>query len=330
MSNSASASPASRVATGIAGFDDVIEGGFTPQRLYLIEGTPGSGKTTLAMQFLIEGARLGERCLYITLSESADELRAAAASHGWSLDGIDLFELVPSEDNLLLDAHSTMFHPSEVELSETTKTILAEVERIAPIRVVFDSLSEIRLLAQDSLRYRRQILALKQFFVGCNATVLLLDDRISNVTDLQLHSLADGVVSLEQIAPEYGAERRRLCVSKLRGRSYRGGYHDFRIVRGGLDVYPRLIAAEHHQRFAAERVLSGVAELDALLGGGLDRGTSTLLMGPAGVGKSSLAALYATAALHRGEQVAYFVFDESIRTLLARSAKLGFDFQPHI
>jgi circadian clock protein KaiC len=318
------------VATGITGLDDILDGGFTAKRLYLIEGTPGSGKTTLAMQFLLEGRRLGERCLYVTLSETADELRAAAASHGWSFDGIDLFELIPSEDNLLLDAHSTMFHPSEVELGETTKAILAEVERITPSRVVFDSLSEIRLLAQDSLRYRRQILALKQFFVGRNATVLLLDDRTAEVTDLQLHSLADGVVSLEQVAPEYGSERRRLSVPKLRGRSYRGGYHDFRIVHGGLQVYPRLIPAEHHRQFAAGHLLSEVAGLDSLLGGGLDRGTSTLLMGPAGVGKSSLAAMYAAAAMSRGEHVAFFLFDESLSTLLTRSAKLGYDLQPHI
>lgn len=330
MTSSASADPRPRVTTGIAGFDNILDGGLTPRRLYLVEGNPGSGKTTLAIQFLLDGVHQGERCLYVTLSETAEELRAAAASHGWSLDGIDLFELVPSEDNLLVDAHSTMFHPSEVELNETTKLILAEVKRIAPTRVVFDSLSEMRLLAQDPLRYRRQILALKQFFVGRNATVLLLDDRTSNVNDLQLHSLADGVVSLEQIAPDYGAERRRLIVTKLRGRSYRGGYHDFRITRGGLDVYPRLIASEHHQPFVAERLLSGVADLDTLLGGGLDRGTSTILIGPAGVGKSSLAALYATTAMRRGERVAYFVFDESIRTLVTRSAKLGFDFRPHI
>lgn len=330
MSSPAPASPLRLVATGIEGLDDILEGGFTARRLYLIEGNPGSGKTTLALQFLLAGTSNGERCLYVTLSETAQELRSTAASHGWSLDGIDLFELLPSEDNLLVDAHSSMFHPSEVELSETTKAILNEVDRISPTRVVFDSLSEMRLLAQDALRYRRQILALKQFFIGRHATILLLDDRTSNIADIQLHSLADGVISLEQTAPEYGAERRRLCVTKLRGRSYRGGYHDFRLIRGGLMVYPRLIAAEHSQVFAAERTLSGIAELDTMLGGGLDRGTSTLLIGPAGVGKSSLAAQYVYTSLLRGEHVAYFLFDESVRTLLTRSEMLGFNFQSYI
>lgn len=320
MSSADSAAPAPVVPTGIAGLDDILEGGFTPRRLYLIEGNPGSGKTTLAMQFLIDGVTRGETCLYVTLSETADELRAAAASHGWSLEGITLFELVPSEGNLLVDSHSTMFHPAEVELGETTSAILAEVERLSPTRVVFDSLSEMRLLAQDSLRYRRQILALKQFFVGRNATVLLLDDRTASAADLQLHSLADGVIFLEQLIPGYGTERRRLSVSKFRGRSYRGGYHDFRLVRGGLEVYPRLVASEHHRRFPAERLPSGEEKLDQLLGGGVERGTSTLLIGPAGVGKSSVAALYTHSALLRGERVGFFVFDESVRTMLSRSA----------
>src|SRR3954447_15191002 len=277
------------VATGIAGFDDIIGGGFTRNRLYLVEGNPGSGKTTLALQYLLEGARLGERGLYITLSETAEELRAVAASHGWSLDGVDLVELIPSDDSLTPDSQYTMFHPSEVELAETTKAVLLEVERINPARVVFDSLSEMRLLAQNSLRYRRQILALKQFFIGRQCTVLLLDDRTAETTDLQLQSIAHGVVSLEQLAPEYGAERRRLCVQKMRGRKYRGGFHDFRIVRGGLSVYPRLIAAEHHEDFEDMAIVSDVPELDTLLGGGLDRGTSALVLGPAGVGKSTLA-----------------------------------------
>src|SRR3954454_14862523 len=219
------------VATGIIGFDDIIGGGFTRNRLYLVEGNPGSGKTTLALQYLLEGARRGESGLYITLSETAEELRAVAASHGWSLAGVDLVELIPSNDSLTPDAQYTMFHPSEVELAETTKAVLAEVERINPTRVVFDSLSEFRLLAQNSLRYRRQILALKQFFIGRQCTVLLLDDRTSEDTDLQLQSIAHGVVSLEHLAPEYGAERRRLRIIKMRGMRFRGGYHDFLIRR---------------------------------------------------------------------------------------------------
>ena len=318
------------VATGIAGFDDIISGGFTRNRLYLVEGSPGSGKTTLALQYLLEGARLGERGLYITLSETSEELRAVAASHGWSLEGIDLVELIPSDNSLTPDAQYTMFHPSEVELAETTKAVLAEVERINPTRVVFDSLSEMRLLAQNSLRYRRQILALKQFFIGRQCTVLLLDDRTAEMTDLQLQSIVHGVISLEQLAPEYGAERRRLCVQKMRGHRYRGGFHDFRIVRGGLSVYPRLIAAEHHEAFEDGLITSDVPELDALLGDGLDRGTSTLVIGPAGVGKSTLAIQYAIAAAHRGEKATLFAFDESIKTMLLRSAGIGMDLEQQI
>jgi circadian clock protein KaiC len=318
------------VATGVDGLDDILGGGLPPNRLYLIEGNPGSGKTTLALQFLLEGQRHGERGLYVTLSETKDELHAVAHSHGWSLDEIAVCELIPSEDSLRPDTQPRMFHPSEVELSETTQAVLAEVERAKPTRVVFDSLSEMRLLAQNPLRYRRQILALKQFFIGRQCTVLLLDDRTSEETDLQLQSLAHGVVSLEHLAPEYGAERRRLRVMKMRGMWFRGGYHDFLIRRGGLAVFPRLVAAEHHRPFDRGAAPSGVAALDALLGGGLDRGTSALLMGPAGSGKSSIATQYVVAAAARGEKAAVFAFDESLGTLLARSAGLGMGLRAHL
>src|SRR3954470_19335566 len=261
MNETAATSESSLAATGIIGFDHIIGGGFTRNRLYLVEGNPGSGKTTLALQYLLEGARHGERGLYITLSETAEELRAVAASHGWSLDGIDLVELIPSDDSLTPDSQYTMFHPSEVELAETTKVVLAEVERINPARVVFDSLSELRLLAQNSLRYRRQILALKQFFIGRQCTVMLLDDRTAEGSDKQLHSIAHGVISLEQLAPEYGAERRRLRVTKLRGTKFRGGYHDFTITTGGVVVFPRLVAAEHREEFINADIKSGVAAL---------------------------------------------------------------------
>jgi circadian clock protein KaiC len=310
--------------------DDIISGGFTSNRLYLVEGDPGAGKTTLALQYLLEGRRRGERGLYVTLSETRDELVGVAQSHGWSIDDINLCELIPSEESLLPEAQSRMFHPSEVELSETTKSVLAEVDRVKPKRVVFDSLSEMRLLAQSPLRYRRQILALKQFFSGRNCTVLLLDDRTSEAADLQLHSLAHGVLLLEQLAPEYGAERRRLRVVKMRGKRFRGGYHDFSIVTGGLEVYPRLVASEHRSPFTPGRLHSGVAEVDRLLGGGLDRGTSALLIGPAGSGKSSLALQYAVAAAERGEHSVVYTFDESLTTLFSRMLGLGIDMKPHV
>jgi len=319
-----------RAATGIEGLDDVLGGGLTPERLYLIEGVPGSGKTTLALQFLLEGASRGEPVLYVTLSETEEELRAVAASHGWSLEGLTIRELVPSEESLQPDDHYTMFHPSEVELTETTKKILEDVEAIKPARVVFDSLSELRLLAGNALRYRRQILALKQFFNGRCCTVLLLDDLTSASQDLQVQSIAHGVVRLEQMYPEYGAERRRLIVLKYRGVRFRGGYHDFIIQRGGIEVYPRLVASEHHAEPTMEKVASGIAEMDALLGGGLERGTSTLIVGAAGTGKSSLATKFVAAAAARGQGAALFIFDESVHTLLTRSEGVGIDIRRHV
>ncbi len=319
-----------RATTGIEGLDNVLCGGFTPHRLYLVEGVPGSGKTTLALQFLMQGARSGEPVLYVTLSETEEELRGVANSHGWSLDGITIRELVPSAENLRPDEQYTMFHPSEVELSETTALILADVERIKPARVVFDSLSELRLLAGNALRYRRQILALKQFFIGRTCTVLLLDDLTSANHDLQVQSIAHGVMRLEQLHPEYGAERRRLLVLKFRGVRFRGGFHDYAIRHGGIEVYPRLIASEHRTPLTTERLASGVAEVDTLLGGGIERGTSTLIVGAAGTGKSSLAAQFVDAAAARGQKSAMFIFDESANTLLTRTAGLGLNLRQHI
>lgn len=316
-----------RSRTGIPGLDDVLAGGLIPNRLYLVDGDPGSGKTTLALQYLLEGAMQGEKCLYITLSETHEELLAGAASHGWSLEGIEIVELITEEYDLDNDSQVTMYPTAEVELHETTRRILAAVAKGKPTRVVFDSLSELRLLAQSSLRYRRQILALKQFFIGRDCTAILLDDRTSEGSDLHLQSIAHGVISLEQLAPLYGAARRRLRVIKFRGSDFRGGYHDFSIKRGGLRVFPRLVATEHQQSFASGRIKSGVAALDALLGGGPDRGTSTLLMGPAGSGKSTIAVQYAVAAAERGDHAVLFAFDESPATLEVRTQSLGIRFK---
>jgi circadian clock protein KaiC len=319
-----------RLATGSTGLDSVLNGGFPANRLYLVEGDPGTGKTTLALQFLLEGARRGEPVLYVTLSETKEELTAVARSHGWSLEGVTLHELVPPEESLKTETQYTIFHPSEVELGETTKAVIEEVERIQPRRVVFDSLSEMRLLARDPLRYRRQILALKQFFAGRRSTVLLLDDRTATDSDLQVQSIAHGVLMLEQVELDYGAERRRLRVSKLRGSRFRGGFHDFTIRTGGVEVYPRLVAADHRQEFKTDSVTSDVAGLDALLGGGLDRGTATLIIGPAGSGKSSLATHFTAAAARRGEMVASFIFDEGVNIYLNRAAGLGTDLRAEV
>ena len=323
--------PRELALTGIAGLDDILGGGLARGRLYLIEGTPGAGKTTLALQFLMEGARRGESTLYVTLSETAEELRAVAQSHGWSLEGVNVRELLPSQEMLQPDEQYTMFHPSEVELGETTVRILQEVEALKPTRVVFDSLSELRLLAGNSLRYRRQILALKQFFGGRTCTVLLLDDKTATDHDLQVQSIAHAVLLLEQNTSDFGAERRRLRVVKYRGQAFRGGWHDYRIVHGGLVAFPRLVAAEHMRPPGhGAKLPSDIVALDALLGGGIERGTSTLFVGAPGTGKSSLAVQFAVAAARRGESSAIFIFDESTNTLLSRCAGLGMDLAPHL
>jgi circadian clock protein KaiC len=319
-----------RISTGNGSLDDILNGGFDPNRMYLYEGNPGTGKTTLAMQFLLEGVRRGENVLYIALSETRQELELVAKRHGWSLQGIQIFELVSLETALNPDRELTVLHPAEMELSETTKLILDKVESINPSRVVLDSLSELRLLAQGPLRYRRQVLTLKHFFASRSCTVVLLDDLASRDDDLQLHSISHGVIVLEQLAVDYGAQRRRLRVMKMRGIDYRGGYHDFTIKKGGLAIYPRLVAAEHHKSFVAENMRSGNAELDTLLGGGLERGTNALIIGAAGVGKSSLALTYAIAATRRNEHVAFFAFDEGRGTLESRARTLGMALQPAI
>jgi circadian clock protein KaiC len=319
-----------RMSTGSEGLDAILGGGFDAERMYLYEGRPGSGKTTLAMQFLLEGARLGEPTLYITLSETERELRLVAQRHGWSLDDITIFELVPPETSLDPSQEVTVLHPAEMELSETSRLIFERVESLNPARVVIDSLSELRLLAQSPLRYRRQILALKHFFAGRRSTVVLLDDLSSSQNDLQLHSISHGVVLLEQLALDYGAERRRLRVVKMRGIPFKGGFHDFTIARGGLRIHPRLVASEHHKDFSGDFVPSGSAELDSLLGGGLERGTNALLIGAAGVGKSSVALTYAIAAAARGEHSAIFAFDEGHGTMMARARTLGLPLQDAI
>jgi circadian clock protein KaiC len=291
--------------------------------MVLIAGTPGTGKTTLAIQFLLEGIARGETCLYVTLSETRSEIEKVAVSHGWDLTKLHITELVPSERNLSADSVLTVFNPSELELGETTEALIAASNEHRPQRLVIDSLAELRLIAQSPVRYRRQILALKQYFNGRDCTVLLLDDRTAGVDGDHVQTVAHGVVMLEQLANQYGAERRRLRVSKMRGVDFRGGFHDFTIRRGGLEVYPRLVAAEHHQTFVERDLASGNAKLDELLGGGLPAGTSTLLLGPAGTGKSTVATQFATAAAARGERAALFIFDENLGTFRSRSRKLG-------
>ncbi|RNF28878.1 circadian clock protein KaiC [Massilia aurea] len=317
-----------RTSTGIPGLDDILGGGLTPKRLYLVEGSPGAGKTTLGLQFLLDGVARGESGMYITLSETTDELLAVGRSHGWDLGALAIVELA-GDDDLDPDSQQSVFHPSEIELGETTRKVMDQVDALRPLRIVFDSLSEVRLLAQNPLRYRRQILALKQFFSARDCTVLLLDDKTAE-SDQHLHSLAHGVISLEQITREYGKERRRVNVIKMRGIRFRGGFHDYTLDTGGIVMYPRLVAAEHVRDFSPQVDSSGSDDLDALLGGGLVRGTNTLLVGPSGIGKTTLSTGCLLSALERGEKASYYLFDEGLGTFFARSTQLGLDLRPYL
>jgi len=319
-----------KIQTGIEGLDDILFGGLPSNHLYLITGDPGTGKTTLAMQFLLEGVRRGEKGFYVTLSESKHELEEVARSHTWDIDPLSILEMTPLVEELIPEAQYTVFHPADVELVDTVDSILRKIDEVAPSRLVFDSLSELRMMARDPLRYRRQILGLKRHFAGRNCTVLLLDDRTADGDDLQLQSIAHGVIMLQSLERDFGIKRRRLEVRKLRGVKFREGYHHYSIQTGGLAVYPRLIASEHKPNLDAKVISSGIDELDLLLGGGIDSGTSTLLMGPAGCGKSAVAIRYAFSAAERGENAAIFSFDETTATLLKRSCGLGMDLQSHI
>ncbi|SAI69592.1 Circadian clock protein kinase kaiC [Bordetella ansorpii] len=321
-----------KISIGNAGLDTILNGGLPPRHLYLLEGAPGSGKTTLALEFLRAGVRQGERALYVTLSETREELAMVAESHGWSVDEFDIFELGTVDQAMAQSREQSILHPWEIELGETIKLIQQEVDRVQPQRVVFDSLSEMRLLAHDPMRYRRQVLALKQFFAGRNSTVILVDDMtgMGGRLDSDLHSLCHGVITLERLTLDYGPSRRRLHVQKLRGVDFLAGYHDFAIRTGGLDIYPRLVAADHHAPYSGDPVSSAVPALDALLNGGPLRGTSTLITGPAGTGKTTIALQYLHAACDRGECATIFEFDERVGTLQKRAQAFNMDIDHYV
>lgn len=329
MSNQLAANQKGRLSSGTEGIDDILGGGLTPHRMYLVEGAPGTGKTTLALQFLLEGVEEGQVGLYITLSETRDELISVAASHGWDISRFTILELL-SDEGLDPQYEQTVLHPAEVELGETVRTVIQQVDELKPARIVLDSLSELRLLSQNPLRYRRQILALKRYFATRECTVLLLDDNASDPGDVQLHSIAHGVVSLDNLVHDYGGNRRRMRIAKMRGIKFREGYHDFTLDTGGIHVYPRLVAAEHHKDFLTDVLSTGTPGLDALLGGGLIPGTNALMIGPSGVGKTTTVVSCLIAALERGQRCVYYVFDETLTTLIVRCATLGMYLAPHV
>src|ERR1700744_5596328 len=317
-----------RAPTGIAGLDDILGGGIARNRLHLLEGSPGTGKTTIALQFLLAGAAAGEAGIYVSLAETEHELRDGARSHGWTIGPkVEIFELAPPESVLDPEQHQSLLYSSDLELGETVKRIFDAIERLKPKRIVIARLSAIRLLAQGSLRYRRQILALKHYFAQNNSTVIMLDDLTTEGMDRAVHSIAHSVIHLDQLAPVYGGERRRLRIVKCRGQNFRSGYHDYIIRSGGIDVFPRLVAAQHRTGFAGKLLQSGIPEIDHLLGGGVTTGSSTVLVGPAGTGKSLLSLHYLAAAVERGERGAMFVFDEELGLLISRAKGLGIDLE---
>ena len=319
-----------RLDTGVPGLNEILHGGLPPGQMYLLEGDPGTGKTTIAMQFIKAGSDLGEKALYITLSEPRAELEGSARSHGWDVKQIPIAEFVPEEASLSPEQQYTVFHPSEVELASTIQKLTEIIDRERPDRLVIDSLSELRLLADNVMRYRRQLLALKQFFAGRDTTVLLLDDRTTDGNDLQLQSIAHGVFRLEKIQRNYGTTRRHIEIVKLRGSAYSEGFHDYNIKYGGVVVYPRLVAADHNSIFSNQEVPSGIEELDTMFGGGIKRGSSTLIIGPTGVGKSTIALQYAVTAAERGDRAIIYTFDEIRRTALDRAVSLGMKVQDQL